>query len=372
MTAGERRAKHVPDGERAKLWKLAGGVCSFRGCGEDLVYESSRPVFGGHVAHIAGESADGPRGDDPLPIDKRHLYDNLILLCPSHHDEVDSLPDRYSSTLLHQYKAEHEQEMARLRATKRHLALYASDGAAGHAGIVSVRGGPLVYRSDTWRSHRNVSDILDVMLRRGGVVLAPSDGGYGVNVDPTSARQVGLVRTLLIKPDESHVPDPSDPVPVVFSTVAAARKWGTVSKAHARLLADLWPGPLTLLASPRRSSIAARRASKNVSNGSFLAIRQTGSLVEQALAGEAERGLMSMAVRDDAGRIVRNADDAIDIVRSAMEREERFVPLVVVANDRFAYAERSTVVRMAKDEGDIEVVREGAISQKDVRAALLR
>lgn len=110
------RAKSVPAGEKAKLWKMAMGLCSFKGCWRDLHYSGSdSPQFGAHVAHIAAESATGPRGDDPTPMSERHLYPNLILLCPSHHDEIDTNPELWPSEAVRQMKAEHEAKIKELQ-----------------------------------------------------------------------------------------------------------------------------------------------------------------------------------------------------------------------------------------------------------------
>lgn len=46
-------------------------------------------VLLGEMAHIVAESPDGPRGDDPLPLDQRNLHTNLVLLCNNHHQIID-------------------------------------------------------------------------------------------------------------------------------------------------------------------------------------------------------------------------------------------------------------------------------------------
>ena len=50
-----------------------------------------RPLFLGEMAHMVGQAntTASPRGKDPLPVEDRNLADNLILLCPSCHTEID-------------------------------------------------------------------------------------------------------------------------------------------------------------------------------------------------------------------------------------------------------------------------------------------
>lgn len=62
----------------------------------------------GEIAHIVARSADGPRGDSELRAEERDAYTNLILLCPTHHREIDAKPEEWTSDSLSNRKAEHE------------------------------------------------------------------------------------------------------------------------------------------------------------------------------------------------------------------------------------------------------------------------
>lgn len=74
------------------VWVRAGGRCLL--CNQYLASEhlgGSGPIRQiGEVAHIAGESLQGPRGDSVTPESHRNEADNLMLLCPNHHTEADS------------------------------------------------------------------------------------------------------------------------------------------------------------------------------------------------------------------------------------------------------------------------------------------
>ena len=59
----------------------------------------------GEVAHIVAETYDGPRGNYPLPLEKRNEPDNLIYLCVAcHREEVDKYPEKYPVNLLRDMK----------------------------------------------------------------------------------------------------------------------------------------------------------------------------------------------------------------------------------------------------------------------------
>src|SRR5215831_10466281 len=73
------------------LWSRAAGRCSI--CRIVLTHDSlhrseSYPV--GEQAHIVAESENGPRGQSILLPEERDSYFNLILLCPTHHREIDT------------------------------------------------------------------------------------------------------------------------------------------------------------------------------------------------------------------------------------------------------------------------------------------
>lgn len=86
-----------------RLWAHSGFVCAFPECGQRLLIPlegDDGEVAVGKECHIVGKSDDGPRGPSSLSTDelerwrslvaKRHDYTNLILLCGTHHDLVDS------------------------------------------------------------------------------------------------------------------------------------------------------------------------------------------------------------------------------------------------------------------------------------------
>ncbi len=89
------------------LWGRAGGRCSKPGCDEDLtsLVETGHYLVG-EMAHIIGNKPTAARG---TPEGGSDAYDNLILLCPTHHTHIDKSPEgTYSVELLHDWKRNHE------------------------------------------------------------------------------------------------------------------------------------------------------------------------------------------------------------------------------------------------------------------------
>jgi hypothetical protein len=85
------RRKNIPADERLKLWVRSGGRCAL--CKRYLLEGDLTllPLYLGESAHVVGQQDNvaSPRGKAALPANERDLADNLILLCPDHHTEVD-------------------------------------------------------------------------------------------------------------------------------------------------------------------------------------------------------------------------------------------------------------------------------------------
>ncbi len=91
------------------LWGRSGNRCAV--CKIQLTQdaESVTSAFTlGEQAHIVGEKADAPRGDSPLTQEQRDSYHNLILLCPTHHTEIDKNEADWPVERLHLQKSSHE------------------------------------------------------------------------------------------------------------------------------------------------------------------------------------------------------------------------------------------------------------------------
>lgn len=59
------------------------------------------------VAHIIAYSPHGPRGDTACDAEFINSYENLILLCPTCHREVDADPDKFTADFLINQKQRH-------------------------------------------------------------------------------------------------------------------------------------------------------------------------------------------------------------------------------------------------------------------------
>ena len=106
------------------LWANAAGRCSFPDCNERLCIREAASLSRftiGEMAHICGERLGANRHDPAQTQTQRDAYDNLILLCPTHHTLIDKPENEglFSSADLLEMKAKHEEfVIGRLEATQ--------------------------------------------------------------------------------------------------------------------------------------------------------------------------------------------------------------------------------------------------------------
>ena len=91
------------------LWGRSGNRCAF--CKRELTQDKKAVTASftlGEQAHIIGDKDNAARGKSKLTSKERDTYHNLILLCPTHHTEIDSIEEDWSVEKIHHLKSEHE------------------------------------------------------------------------------------------------------------------------------------------------------------------------------------------------------------------------------------------------------------------------
>lgn len=93
-----------------RLYALSGNLCAFSRCMvTSLSFENNDNLS--NICHIEDANKGGRYNPNMTDI-QRADYENLILLCPTHHEEIDDT-DRYPVERLKQMKREHEAKMLR-------------------------------------------------------------------------------------------------------------------------------------------------------------------------------------------------------------------------------------------------------------------
>ena len=92
-----------------RLFGLSRNRCSFPGCESEMSDEHSAKHS--NICHIEAANEGGERWNAEMTDAQRADYDNLILLCPPHHDVTNDV-NKYDVNALQDMKRKHEQEMA--------------------------------------------------------------------------------------------------------------------------------------------------------------------------------------------------------------------------------------------------------------------
>jgi hypothetical protein len=105
-------SRHIPQDQQRLLWVRAGGRCEL--CNKYLLEDPStiETLNLGELAHNVGhkQNSRSPRGEDPLPVERRNDAENLLLLCGDDHHSIDDKINRgvYTVEYLRERKRIHE------------------------------------------------------------------------------------------------------------------------------------------------------------------------------------------------------------------------------------------------------------------------
>ena len=144
-------------------------------------------------------------------------YEDYILLCAEHERVVEGNPNKYPADRLHAIKTRHEDWISRTAdENSRYLIGHRGEGRSSDPNIripgselftspppTLDRIEPIIYRGDEWRAYGNLANAIAIVRQWGGLVVSPSDGSYGVNVDPADEEQVTLLRRIVNRPGTS-------------------------------------------------------------------------------------------------------------------------------------------------------------------------
>ena len=128
MTSASGRRRTIPSRVLKGLYADFAGMCVIPDCVFPNRLEDGTPIV--EIAHISSPIRFGPRHDPDLPIGESNELPNLILVCPTHHRIIDTLPSEYSAGKLRLLRERHLDRVARILAS-------AGRPAAGPASVAS-------------------------------------------------------------------------------------------------------------------------------------------------------------------------------------------------------------------------------------------
>lgn len=180
------------------------------------------------------------------------------------------------------------------------------------------------------------------ILKEGGLVIVPTETVYGIAVDAMNADAVERLYEIKGR-------DPDKPLSVQVPDVDTAFQW-TKENSTARLLASLWPGPLTIVM-PHSGKIP-----RWITPTAFVGFR----IPDHPVMLEILRSVnipLAVPSANFSGKPAPTSVDALD---------PDLIGLVdgIVNGGPCRLAKESTVVRV--NESSVKILREGAVNRETI------
>lgn len=120
---------------RKVLWTRGRDMCAFPGCRQALTVSQVNASTGknsttvvGEEAHVRSARPGGPRHDPDYPRDKHDSYENLILLCSTHHTMIDANNGNgYDADALIKMRQDHERQQERKEQIEKTVRAYIAE-----------------------------------------------------------------------------------------------------------------------------------------------------------------------------------------------------------------------------------------------------
>jgi len=195
-------------------------------------------------------------------------------------------------------------------------------------------------------SKDNLAEVLErslEILRRGGVIIYPTETSYGLGADLLNKAAVEKIYQIKNR-------DRSKPLSVLVADFTAATSLVTFSATARRLAMENWPGPLTLVL-----PVSSRSYHDDI--GQTLAMRVSSHPFASALAMQLGSPLVSTSAN------ISRADSCYrpSEIRSQFARAQIKPDLFINAGDLPPVAP-STIIQCIGDDNDI--LRQGELEVK--------
>ena len=187
-----------------------------------------------------------------------------------------------------------------------------------------------------------LKEAVDI-LRRGGVVVFPTETSYGLAADATNARAVAKVARLKGRPLDKTFP-------LIVSSTAMADRFGHLHCLGHRLAKTYWPGALTLVVEARKGAGLAKGV---IAKDGTIALRVSSDKTAIALSRGLGKPIVSTSA-NKAGEPAVYDVSALDLKTDA-----------VLDAGRLLKHKPSTIARIT--EKQIEILRVGSIKPYDSR-----
>ena len=181
-----------------------------------------------------------------------------------------------------------------------------------------------------------------LILRKGGVVAAPTETSYGLIADAMLSRAVKKI--FLIKGRSKM-----KPLPLIAASSAMVKKFFFLNKRESGLAKKYWPGPLTILLKPKKKFPRALALGRKK-----LAVRVSSSRIAAEISARLGRPITSTSAN------LSGRNELYSATAVAAEFKNKSVKLdMILDGGKLSRRKPSTIIEVQN--GRIIVLRQGPI-----------
>ncbi len=185
-----------------------------------------------------------------------------------------------------------------------------------------------------------MNDIIKY-LKKGGIIITPTDTVYGIMADATNDDAVKKVYDAKKRSYDK-------PLIVLVNSIEMLDDYVLeIDDITKRIINKYWPGPLTILFKKND------KLSKYVSNNEYVGIRYTGNKVINNILKEFKKPVVSTSANISNKEVVTE----VSMIPSELLEKVDFV-----LDGGKLSSESSTIIKV--EDGKIEILRDGSLSEK--------
>lgn len=138
---------------------------------------------------------------------------------------------------------------------------------------------------NAWKGKMTKSEAV-AHLRRGGLLIYPTETAYALGCDATNARAVASIFRLKGR-------ERGKPLPLIAASVVMAERYARFTPLARKLAKQHWPGPLTIVAASRQLQATSRLAPGVLARDGTIALRVSSNPIARALSRRLGRPIVS-------------------------------------------------------------------------------
>jgi len=199
-----------------------------------------------------------------------------------------------------------------------------------------------VLKTDTREAYREAVKAAAQVLESGGLVGVPTETVYGIAASAEHPRAIERLRTIKKRPEEKKFT-------ICLALTSDVRRFASeVPRSAEKLINRYWPGPLTLVLPGL--------------GGGKVGLRMPGLSLTRDVLLEADTSVVIPSANPHGEKPALTAGEVVDYFDGGVE--------LVLDGGSARLGVASSVVEVAPS-GEIEVLRRGAISEEEIRRAVV-